>query len=472
MSFPQLGYQYIAAAATRPLYPDRQAISSARTGGDLTASGAASTVLTMYGSPYAAQGYGAFLPYAADLPMFPQLGAQYELKDSPGVQHPAFAHHHAAYYPYGQYQFGDPSRPKNATRESTSTLKAWLNEHRKNPYPTKGEKIMLAIITKMTLTQVSTWFANARRRLKKENKMTWTPRNRTDEEGNSYSSEPDLEGEKKDDDEEIDLENIDTERIESKGDDYEHDPDLNLDCKLDGARSDSEISDAFEDLAGSEDGFVKSVVKDSREAGVGVGVGVVGGGRRRRRRMRMRGKRGEDISGQCSSEQGRSTAERKSPSSPPSDLSLSQKPKIWSLAETATSPDSPRKSPHVGGSPVGPGTPSLLGQHRLFACPMGKFQNWTNRTFSHHHHHHHHPMALINSNHFLGLSAAQTAPAAALPAFCTVRGEEQTAEHTVTDRSGVLEIEKKIVKTAFQPVQRRPQNQLDAAMVLSALSSA
>ena len=28
--------------------------------------------------------------------------------------------------------------------------------------------------------QVSTWFANARRRLKKENKMTWEPRNRCD----------------------------------------------------------------------------------------------------------------------------------------------------------------------------------------------------------------------------------------------------------------------------------------------------
>lgn len=52
----------------------------------------------------------------------------------------------------------------------------------KNPYPTKGEKIMLAIITKMTLTQVSTWFANARRRLKKENKMTWEPKNRTEDE--------------------------------------------------------------------------------------------------------------------------------------------------------------------------------------------------------------------------------------------------------------------------------------------------
>uniref|UniRef100_A0A672QT79 Iroquois-class homeodomain protein irx-3-like n=2 Tax=Sinocyclocheilus grahami TaxID=75366 RepID=A0A672QT79_SINGR len=171
MSFPQLGYQYI-----RPIYPqDRQGIGSARAGADLSPSGALSNVLSsMYGSPFAAaQSYGAFLPYSNELSIFNQLGAQYELKDSPGVQHPGFAHHHPAFYPYGQYQFGDPSRPKNATRESTSTLKAWLSEHRKNPYPTKGEKIMLAIITKMTLTQVSTWFANARRRLKKENKMTW-----------------------------------------------------------------------------------------------------------------------------------------------------------------------------------------------------------------------------------------------------------------------------------------------------------
>ena len=71
-------------------------------------------------------------------------------------------------------------RRKNATRETTATLKAWLYEHRKNPYPTKSEKVYLAIMTKMTLTQVSTWFANARRRLKKENKMTWSPRNRFD----------------------------------------------------------------------------------------------------------------------------------------------------------------------------------------------------------------------------------------------------------------------------------------------------
>ncbi|XP_048778990.2 homeobox protein caupolican-like isoform X2 [Ostrea edulis] len=64
-------------------------------------------------------------------------------------------------------------RRKNATRETTAPLKAWLKEHMKNPYPTKAEKVMLAIVTKMTLTQISTWFANARRRLKKENKSEW-----------------------------------------------------------------------------------------------------------------------------------------------------------------------------------------------------------------------------------------------------------------------------------------------------------
>jgi hypothetical protein len=63
-----------------------------------------------------------------------------------------------------------------------ATLKAWLYEHRKNPYPTKNEKMVLAMVTKMTLTQVSTWFANARRRLKKENKLHRTTTNSKSEE--------------------------------------------------------------------------------------------------------------------------------------------------------------------------------------------------------------------------------------------------------------------------------------------------
>ena len=69
----------------------------------------------------------------------------------------------SGYYPYdasslAAYGYGGAyglaATRKNVTRESTATLKAWLNEHKKNPYPTKGEKIMLAIISKMTLTQV------------------------------------------------------------------------------------------------------------------------------------------------------------------------------------------------------------------------------------------------------------------------------------------------------------------------------
>ncbi|KAL5961941.1 Iroquois-clas homeodomain protein IRX-6 [Taenia solium] len=86
---------------------------------------------------------------------------------------------------------GSVGRRKNVTRESTSTLKTWLRGHMNNPYPTKGEKIMLAIITKMTINQVSTWFANARRRLKKENKVTWLPSNRPESEiKQSPSSQP------------------------------------------------------------------------------------------------------------------------------------------------------------------------------------------------------------------------------------------------------------------------------------------
>lgn len=67
------------------------------------------------------------------------------------------------------------SIPTNSpTRESTIPLKHWLQTHHANPYPTKPEKIVLAMNSGMTLTQVSTWFANARRRLKKEGPNLYT----------------------------------------------------------------------------------------------------------------------------------------------------------------------------------------------------------------------------------------------------------------------------------------------------------
>ncbi|CAG9858129.1 unnamed protein product [Phyllotreta striolata] len=151
--------------------------------------------LSMYSAPYP-DGMAAYFPAlgADQAPFYTPTAAGLELKENlaagaagwpyPSVYHPydaAFAG-----YPFNGYGMDlNGARRKNATRETTSTLKAWLNEHKKNPYPTKGEKIMLAIITKMTLTQVSTWFANARRRLKKENKMTWEPRNRVEDDDNN-----------------------------------------------------------------------------------------------------------------------------------------------------------------------------------------------------------------------------------------------------------------------------------------------
>lgn len=60
-----------------------------------------------------------------------------------------------AFHPYLAL---DGGRRRNATREITQPLKTWLTEHKKNPYPSKPEKIMLAMFTGMTLTQVSFFF--------------------------------------------------------------------------------------------------------------------------------------------------------------------------------------------------------------------------------------------------------------------------------------------------------------------------
>ncbi|XP_036395636.1 iroquois-class homeodomain protein IRX-4a [Megalops cyprinoides] len=216
MSYPQFGYPYssapqflmttnslttccetsgrtlsdsaVAASAQTPVYCpvyDSRLLATARH--ELSSAAA----LGVYGNPYtSSQGYGNYVTYGTDASAFYSLGT-FDTKDGTASAHAGITQA-AAYYPYdptlGQYQYDrygsmdGGTRRKNATRETTSTLKAWLQEHRKNPYPTKGEKIMLAIITKMTLTQVSTWFANARRRLKKENKMTWPPRNKCSDE--------------------------------------------------------------------------------------------------------------------------------------------------------------------------------------------------------------------------------------------------------------------------------------------------
>ncbi|KAF7209209.1 iroquois homeobox 7 [Nothobranchius furzeri] len=140
-------------------------------------------------------GYG-FLPYPHQRHIA-HMSSGFDLRATSPYHHALLARG-GAFYP--QYRTGPVDElgrvTKVATRESTGALKAWLNEHPKNPYPTKGEKIMLAIITKMSLTQVSTWFANARRRLKKENRVSWASKEKSDEEDDEQEGDSDEEEEK------------------------------------------------------------------------------------------------------------------------------------------------------------------------------------------------------------------------------------------------------------------------------------
>ncbi|XP_031575008.1 homeobox protein six1-like [Actinia tenebrosa] len=50
-------------------------------------------------------------------------------------------------------------------KESTDKLRVWFNANKEHPYPNRDTKIMLAEQTALTKFQVSTWFANSRRRL-------------------------------------------------------------------------------------------------------------------------------------------------------------------------------------------------------------------------------------------------------------------------------------------------------------------
>ncbi|XP_062871899.1 iroquois homeobox 7 [Trichomycterus rosablanca] len=118
------------------------------------------------------------------------MGSSYDLKAASSYHQAVLSRGGPYFSPYRPVMADDSGRvAKVASRESTSALKAWLSEHLKNPYPTKGEKIMLAIVTKMSLTQVSTWFANARRRLKKENRVSWASKSKSDEEEEAEESE-------------------------------------------------------------------------------------------------------------------------------------------------------------------------------------------------------------------------------------------------------------------------------------------
>ncbi|XP_076856082.1 mohawk homeobox a isoform X2 [Brachyhypopomus gauderio] len=84
------------------------------------------------------------------------VGSQ-AIKDSSAIRHRR---------PGSRQSSGKVRHKRQALQDMARPLKQWLYKHRDNPYPTKTEKILLALGSQMTLVQVSNWFANARRRLK------------------------------------------------------------------------------------------------------------------------------------------------------------------------------------------------------------------------------------------------------------------------------------------------------------------
>ncbi|KAK3524856.1 hypothetical protein QTP86_008938 [Hemibagrus guttatus] len=340
MSFPQLGFPQVYGVERAS--PPRD--GGSESGGGITGSPASSAaalapLLGMYAHPWSAHRYGAFMPYSsAEAALLNHMGSQYELKENPGAHPAGFAVHTApGFYPYGQYQYGDPTRAKSATRETTSTLKAWLQEHKKNPYPTKGEKIMLAIVTKMTLTQVSTWFANARRRLKKENKVTWG-RSAEDGDGCGYDSDRDDDDEsahKHEREEEIDLETVDTDEAEEDRGDVSKEP--GEDKAPEGHQSDTESGSAGARELNSPAGAVPG----SKDANAGKSGSA-------------------EVSPGC-------------------QRPVNSKPKIWSLAETATSPDNCQKASSVATAVSA--HPAFLSTNGIYTCQIGKLNSWTGGAF-------------------------------------------------------------------------------------------
>jgi len=66
-----------------------------------------------------------------------------------------------------------PKKRQNFSREITNVLSQWLFTHCDHPYPSEHEKSVLCSLTGLSLSQVSGWFINARRRkLKKLNEST------------------------------------------------------------------------------------------------------------------------------------------------------------------------------------------------------------------------------------------------------------------------------------------------------------
>ncbi|XP_053452686.1 iroquois-class homeodomain protein IRX-4 [Nycticebus coucang] len=443
MSYPQFGYPYSsapqflmttnslstccesggrtladsgpAASAQAPVYcPVYESRLLATARHELNSAAA----LGVYGAPYgSSQGYGNYVTYGSDASAFYSLNS-FDSKDGTGSTHGGLAPSAAAYYPYepalGQYPYDrygtmdSGTRRKNATRETTSTLKAWLQEHRKNPYPTKGEKIMLAIITKMTLTQVSTWFANARRRLKKENKMTWPPRNKCADEKRTYPEGEEEEGGEEEVQEEP-LKSVKNEEPAGKGEKELELSDLDDFDPLETETRECELKPPFQPLDGGLERVPAAADSRGKEASGVLRVPLAAGGGAaldedlERARSCLRGRSAAGPEQQRGAEGGPQACEAKLGFVPAgATAGLEAKPRIWSLAHTATAAaastalsqtefpscmlkrqgpaaTAPGSSATAASSPAAPPPSGPLDRHQ--DSPVTSLRNWVDGVF-------------------------------------------------------------------------------------------
>lgn len=199
--------------------------------------------------------------------------------------------------------------------------------------------------------QVSTWFANARRRLKKENKVTWG-RSAEDRDGRIFSSDNEDEhgknGSDDEDEEEIDLETVDVERPEDQ--------------------RTGELS------AGKEEGETEPGAKERASEQKSSDSS---------RTLSAEGLRGIEASVSLN----RSPVVKLDHSTGRQECQRPQqsKPKIWSLAETATAPDNSHKLPPAAHAHhpafASAGHPALIPGHGIYTCQIGKLHNWANAAF-------------------------------------------------------------------------------------------
>lgn len=235
--------------------------------------------------------------------------------------------------------------------------------------------------------QVSTWFANARRRLKKENKVTWG-RSAEDRDGRIFSSDNEDEHGKngsddEDEEEEIDLETVDIERPEEQ------------------RAGEQQGSGKGEGDAGLSAREQASEPKSSESS----------------RTLSVEGLRAVEAAISLNKSPVVKLAVDHSPSRQDCQRPPQSKPKIWSLAETATAPDSSHKSPSPAHAHhpalASAGHPALLPGHGIYTCQIGKLHNWANAAFLN-------ASSLLNMRSLLG-----GAPVGHLP----LHGAVQAARH-------------------------------------------